>query len=129
MDGKSFSLGGFMEIYTFNKNTGKKIVKFNSDFMMSRIVQTNNQANIGCMYLEKNGVIGYHQAIVPQLLLIVNGEGYVRNEIEDYYKIQAGDAVFWKKDEWHETKTDSGLTAIVIESEELNPSLFMPLVT
>lgn len=118
-----------MEIYTFNKNTGKKIVKFNSDFMMSRIVQTNNQANIGCMYLEKNGVIGYHQATVPQLLLIMNGEGYVRNEKEDYYKVQAGDAVFWKKDEWHETKTDSGLTAIVIESEELNPSLFMPLVT
>ncbi len=80
------------------------------------------------MHLENNGVIGYHQAIVPQLLLIVNGEGYVRNEIEDYYKIQAGDAVFWKKDEWHETKTDSGLTAIVIESEELNPSLFMSLV-
>ena len=117
-----------MEIYTFNKNAGKEILKFNSDFVMSRIVQTNNQTNIGCMHLENNGVIGYHQAIVPQLLLIVNGEGYVRNEIEDYYKIQAGDAVFWKKDEWHETKTDSGLTAIVIESEELNPSLFMSLV-
>ena len=129
IDGKLFLFGGLMEIYTFKKNTGKIIVKFNSDFVMSRIVQTNNQTNIGCMYLEKNGVIGYHQATVPQLLLIMNGEGYVRNEIEDYYKVQAGDAVFWKKDEWHETKTDSGLTAIVIESEELNPSLFMPLVT
>lgn len=116
-----------MKIYSFNKNNGKKIEKFNSDFIMSRIIQTNNQANIGCMHLEQNGVIGYHQAIVPQLLLIMNGEGYVCSEKKDYYKVQVGDAIFWEKDEWHETKTDSGLTAIVIESEELNPSMFMSL--
>jgi hypothetical protein len=34
--------------------------------------------------------------------------------------------VFWEKDEWHETKSDNGLTAIVIESKELNPVDFMP---
>ncbi|WP_449444535.1 cupin, partial [Ureibacillus acetophenoni] len=81
--------------------------------------------NIGCMYLEENGIIGYHQAVVPQLLLIMNGEGFVRGESEEYFKVQPGDAVFWEKDEWHETKTDKGLTAIVIESEELNLERFM----
>lgn len=60
------------------------------------------------------GVIGYHQAVAPQLLLI-----------DEYFKVQTGDAVFWTKDEWHETKTDGGLTAIVIESEELDPSIYM----
>lgn len=34
---------------------------------------------------------------------------------------------FGEKDEWHETKTDAGLTAIVIESEELDTSSLMPL--
>ena len=92
---------------------------------MSRIIQTEKVTNIGCMYLEENGVIGYHQAVVPQLLLIMNGEGYVRGESEEYFKVQPGDAVFWEKDELHETKTDKGLTAIVIESEELNPARFM----
>lgn len=116
-----------MKIYTFKKNCGKKIEKFNSNFIMSRIIQTDKRANIGCMHLDRNGVIGYHQAVVPQLLLITNGEGYVCSENKDYYKVQVGDAVFWEKDEWHETKTDSGLTAIVIESEELDPSLFMSL--
>lgn len=57
----------------------------------------------------------------------MNGEGYVCSEKKDYYKVQVGDAIFWEKDGWHETKTDSGLTAIVIESEELNPSMFMSL--
>lgn len=116
-----------MEFYTFNKNSGKKIPNFNSDFIMSRIIHTQKEAQIGCMYLEKNGIIGYHQATVPQLLLILNGEGYVRNGDDKYFKVLPGDAVFWEKDEWHETKSDTGLTAIVIESEELNPALFMSL--
>ncbi|MEH7234608.1 cupin [Bacillus sp. JJ1562] len=114
-----------MEFFKFDKSSGKQISQFNSDFMMSRIIQTSKPAHIGCMHLGENGIVGYHQAVVPQLLLVVNGEGYVRNEKEEYFKVESGDAVFWEKDEWHETKTDIGLTAIVIESEELNPSLFM----
>lgn len=116
-----------MELYTFAKENGKFITNFSSNFMMSRIIQTDNKTHIGCMYLEENGVIGYHQAVVPQLLLVVSGEGYVRAEKEEYIKVQSGDAVFWQKEEWHETKTDVGLTAIVIESEALNPSAFMAL--
>lgn len=116
-----------MEFYKFNKDSGKRISKFNSDFIMSRIIQTSKVTNIGCMHLDRNGIVGYHQAVVPQLLLILNGEGYVRNEKDEYFKVESGDAVYWEKDEWHETKTDVGLTTIVIESEELTPALFMPL--
>lgn len=116
-----------MEFYKFSKDSGKRISKFNSNFIMSRVIQTDKAVNIGCMHLEENGIVGYHQAVVPQLLVVINGEGYVRNDIENYIKVQAGDAVFWEKDEWHETKTDKGITAIVIESVELNPSLYMPV--
>lgn len=114
-----------MEFYNFSKENGKKITRFNSDFIMSRIVQTSKATHIGCMHLEQNGIVGYHQAVTPQLLLVLNGEGYVRNHQEEYVKVLPGDAVFWAKGEWHETKTDVGLTAIVIESEELTPELLM----
>ncbi len=114
-----------MEFFRFGHEVGKRISKFNSDFIMSRIIQTEQAAHIGYMYLEADGVIGYHQAVTPQLLLILVGEGMVRGEKDEYVKVEAGDAVFWSKDEWHETKTATGLTAIVIESEELNPSLYM----
>ncbi|UFT99741.1 cupin [Radiobacillus kanasensis] len=116
-----------MELYKFDKDSGKKITKFHSNFTMSRIMQTEKTTHIGCMHLEGNDVIGFHQAVIPQLLLIMNGEGYVRGEEETQIKVQSGDAVFWKKGEWHETKTDIGLTAIVIESEDLNPASFMPI--
>jgi len=116
-----------MEFYNISKDSGKKISKFNSNFIMSRVIQTDKATSIGYITLEENGVVGYHQAVVPQLLVVINGEGYVRNDKEKYFKVQPGDAVFWEKDEWHETKSDKGLTAIVIESVELNPYLFMPL--
>lgn len=116
-----------MKFYQLSKENGKNITQFKSSFIMSRIIETEASASIGCMYLEENGVIGYHQAVVPQLLLIIEGEGFVRNEQAQYYQVQPGDAVFWEKDEWHETKTDTGLTGIVIESEQLNPSAFMPI--
>ena len=116
-----------MEFYKFSKDSGKRISKFDSNFIMCRVIQTDKATNIGYMHLEENGIVGYHQAVVPQLLVVITGEGYVSNDREEYFKVQSGDAVFWEKDEWHETKSENGLTAIVIESVELNPSLFMPL--
>lgn len=50
-----------MEFYKFSEDSGKRISKFNSDFVMSRIIQTEKPTHIGCMYLDVNGVIGYHQ--------------------------------------------------------------------
>ena len=115
-----------MEFYTFGKESGKQIAKFQSDFIMSRILLTDKEINIGCMHLDENGIVGYHQAVVPQLLLVVSGQADVRNEEDTYFNIKPGDAVFWEKDEWHETKSETGLTAIVIQGNELNPALYMP---
>lgn len=63
---------------------------------------------------------------MPQLLLIVAGEGWVRGNTPDTVLVRVGDAIFWEAREWHETKTDTGLMAIVIESDGLNPAHDMP---
>ncbi len=86
---------------------------------------TDGLTKTGCMHLEPNGVIGFHEAVVPQLLLIVSGEGLVRSDNDPPVHIKAGEAAFWKKGEGHETTTETGLTAIVIEAEELSPAKFM----
>lgn len=115
-----------LEFFRFDKEIGKKVTQFDSNFIMSRIIKTENTVQIGCMHLEADGIIGFHKAVVPQLLLIVAGEGAVRSDGKPKTTVKAGDAVFWEKGEGHETSTKSGLTAIVIEGEELNPSDFMP---
>jgi len=61
-----------MEFYKFSKESGKRISKFNSNFIMSRVLQTDKAANIGCMNLEENGVVGYHQAVLYSLFKIIN---------------------------------------------------------
>lgn len=94
---------------------------------MSRIVKTEKPTQIGCMHLEANGIVGFHQAVIPQLLIVVDGEGWVRSDNELKVNIKSNDVVFWGKGEGHETATATGLTAIVIESEELTPSNFMPI--
>ncbi|WP_404453644.1 cupin [Virgibacillus necropolis] len=113
-----------MEIYNFDKDMGK-ISEYNSDFVMSHIIKTNSPSLVGSMYLDGDRVIGYHQAVAHQLLLVMDGEGYVRNDFGFYRKFQAGNAVFWEKGEFLETKSKNGLLAVVIESEELNPLSFM----
>lgn len=114
-----------MKIFRFDKNMGEHITKFQSNFIMTKILKTTSPTHIGCMYLEANGIIGYHDAVVPQILLVVHGEGWVTGGNNQKVKIKEGEAVFWDKGEGHETRTETGLSAIVIESQELDPSKFM----
>ncbi|MDX8360813.1 cupin domain-containing protein [Cytobacillus sp. IB215316] len=116
-----------MKIYQFNRNMGKEITRFDSNFVMSRIGIIDKKAHIGFMYLNKEGIVGYHQAVSDQLLLVVSGSGTVRGENDEIQYVEAGHAVFWNKGEWHETVSNDGLTAVVIESEELDPSAYMKL--
>lgn len=94
---------------------------------MSKIAKIGSETVIGCMHLEENGVIGYHKAVVPQLLLIVQGEGWVSGKEQTKVKVKVGDAVFWDKGEGHKTFTDNSLTGIVIEAEAIQTEQFMPL--
>lgn len=115
-----------MQIFKFGPEVGRVITQFESNFVMSRVVATKQPSHIGCMHLEQNGIIGLHQASCPQLLLIVSGHGWVRTDAAGEVAVGVGDAVFWDRGEWHETRTDTGLIAIVVESDELNPADFMP---
>lgn len=116
-----------MRVYNFAKEAGKSIDAFGSrQLLMSRILTAADSPHVGCMHLGENGLVGWHQAPIPQLFLVVSGEGWVRAGEEADISISAGSAVYCDKGEWHETRTETGLTAIVIEAE--NMSLAMPMV-
>jgi len=69
------------------------VTRFNS----SRIVTTDRPSQIGFMNLEENGIIGFHQAVVSQILLIINGEGCVRGIKATKFFVETGDAFFGEK--------------------------------
>ncbi len=118
-----------MKIYRFDPGVGKGIDRYNSSrFIISRIAHLLDDAVINCAYLDANGVIGYHQANIPQLFLVVQGEGWVRGESLERTLIKTGHAAYWEKGEWHESGTQTGMTAIIIEGINFDPAKLMPPV-
>lgn len=115
-----------MKIFRFDAEVGQQLTAFGShDVVLARILRTTDGVQIGCFHLQPGGVIAWHQAVGPQLLLVVQGEGWVRTESQSRDRVYPGRAVFWGHGEWHETGSESGLTAVVVEGSELNPERFM----
>lgn len=115
-----------MNIYRFDVDVGRSIDNFGSEnFILSRIAHRTTEARASCFHLGPQGRVGYHQAVTPQLFLVMQREGWVRDETSGRAPIKMGWAVFWDKGEWHESGTDTGKTAIVIEGQIINPEEFM----
>jgi quercetin dioxygenase-like cupin family protein len=68
-----------------------------------------------------NGRIARHPATFPQILAVLEGTGEVSGADGAFQPIVAGEAVFWASDEEHETRSDEGLTALVLEATDLEP--------
>lgn len=115
-----------MKIYRFDPQTSRQIDLSDSrKVSLTRIVRLTNVATISCMYIGAGGVIGHHPAASQQLFLAVEGEGWVRGETSEEIPIFTGQAVFWDKGEWHGSGSQTGMTAIVIEGDDLGPEKFM----
>jgi quercetin dioxygenase-like cupin family protein len=72
-------------------------------------------------YLAAGGSIGQHRATVPQVLAVLEGSGEVSGMDGVRERIEAGEAVYWSEGEQHETRTDVGLTALVLEGAGIAP--------
>jgi quercetin dioxygenase-like cupin family protein len=71
--------------------------------------------------LDAGGAIRRHPAAVPQILAVIAGEGEVSGADGVFHPVAAGDAVHWAAGESHETRSATGLTAVVIEGPGVTP--------
>jgi quercetin dioxygenase-like cupin family protein len=76
--------------------------------------------------LAPGGRIARHPTTVPQILAVLEGGGHVSGADGAFDPIAAGEAVYWSAGEEHETVSDAGLTAIVLEGPELKPPARRP---
>ncbi|WP_200411544.1 cupin [Virgibacillus salexigens] len=119
-----------MKIFNFAKDAGNAITLFGSiNMVMSRIIQIGKGRYPYWMYshLEANGKIGEHAASTDQLLLIVSGSGQVKGKENVFQDVTRNDAVLWERTEMHKTITETGLTAIVIEGNSIDPAPYLPM--
>lgn len=111
-----------MQLFRFDSASGRQISKFGSqNSFVTHIAHQQGKFDLVCLHLGAGGLIGRHQAAADQLFLVVQGKGWVRGESGEPAPIEAGQAAFWKKGEWHESGSDEGMTVVVLESESLDP--------
>jgi quercetin dioxygenase-like cupin family protein len=114
-----------MRLLNFGLKNGNKITNYDSLLATySKVLRTEEPTNIGFIHIEKGGVVGYHQAPVPQLFIVVNGEGWIEGDDEKRVFLKCGEGVFWNKGEGHISGSDKGLMALVIQSEDLKAPSF-----
>jgi len=116
-----------MKLFRLDPKVGKDIDVFGSSgFVISKIVRLFDGADVKIAYLDANSVIGCHQTTRDQIFAVVDGEGWVRGEAEERFPIRAGQAAFWVQGELHESGSESGMTVILIEGENIDPTKTMP---
>jgi quercetin dioxygenase-like cupin family protein len=82
------------------------------------IARIDGRTQVVCIRLDPGGVLGEHPATVAQLFLVVAGSGWVRAGA-DRRHVASGSAAFWEPNELHESGTDDGMTAVVVEAESI----------
>lgn len=109
-----------MKIFTYHPEMGKPIEHFESAGAYAKpVVQLPEGGTIHLINISPGGVVGYHPAVGDQLFLVIQGEGTVRGAEQELKPVQAGQAAFWQAGEGHETRSEAGLAAVVIEGHKL----------
>jgi quercetin dioxygenase-like cupin family protein len=67
--------------------------------------------------IEAGGRVARHPAVARQLLAVLDGSGHVSGGDGVEVAVAAGDAVVWAAGEEHETRSDDGMTALVVEGD------------
>lgn len=86
----------------------------------ARVRRLAAQAHAVVIEIGPGGLVGRHPAAVAQLFVVVRGSGWVSGADGTREVIAAGEAVLWKQGEEHESGSDEGMTALVVEAESLD---------
>lgn len=114
-----------MERFSFGSDVafapGEELLERVTVAPLSRSISQGSPFQAAVFRLAPGGRIARHPASVAQILAVLEGSGDVSGPSGVDEPIAAGEAVFWREGEEHETKTMGGLTALIIEGQGLVP--------
>jgi quercetin dioxygenase-like cupin family protein len=113
-----------MHLFTLDSAAARKLSAPGSrGANIVHLLRKAEQAQISVLRIEAGGVAGRHTAGLNQLLLVIEGSGWVKGREEQEVGVASGDLVFWESGEPHETRAGgNGFTAIVVEGKDLATS-------
>ena len=113
-----------MNLFEFGPEGGFEVLGFGSRGVTALpLTLPDGEAHVVCIRLAAGGLLGRHPASVDQVFVVVDGSGWVRGADGEQTTIGVGTAVYWSAGEEHESGSDEGMTAIVIEAERIRPRL------
>ncbi|MGF9698054.1 cupin domain-containing protein [Paenibacillus sp. MABNR03] len=109
-----------MKLYRMEAENSRVIAAFGSSGAnITPILQNASGCHVSHLKLAAGGHLGLHPAVGEQVFMVLEGEGWVEGEAGEHVVIRAGDAAFWKDGEHHQSGSELGLTALLIEGDEL----------
>ncbi len=109
-----------MQLISFDRDNAEPIERYQSRGATHvAVARSSGDTHVGCIYIEPGGVLGAHSASLDQLFLVVSGEGWVSGEDDRRIAVSAGIGALWRAGEVHQSGSDTGMTAIVVQAREL----------
>ncbi len=117
-----------MRLYRFDGKVGRAIHQFGSvGLTITPVARMQGSGQAVAMWIEPGGYSGAHEAVGPQLFLVIHGAGWVEGADGAQAPIHAGQAAYWENGERHLAGSSSGMGALVIEDLALDLSMLTPL--
>ena len=106
-----------MRIFRFDPEVSVPVSRFGSNFRIGPLTGSDSRVRVQVMHLPADGLVGHHPAVVPQLFAVVAGSGWVSGADGERRPVRPGEAALWDAGEDHESGSDEGMTAVVIEGD------------
>lgn len=111
-----------MRLLRFDASRGRTIASLDSRGATLNVIdRVQGALQIALLHLEPGGEIGSHPAAGRQLFLVVQGEGWVQAGDQPPVPVKPGLAALWERGERHGAGSETGLVAVVLESDALRP--------
>jgi quercetin dioxygenase-like cupin family protein len=112
-----------MRLIEFSREHARPIELFNSVSASSvSLGDGAGEAHIYCLYFGAGGQIGEHRAGFGQLFLVIDGEGWASGGDGRRVSLAAGQGAYFERGELHAKGSETGMTAIMVQVAELEPS-------
>ncbi len=106
-----------MRIFRFDPDVSLPVSRFGSRFKLGALTAPGAHASVQVVHLDAGGLVGKHEAPVPQFFAVVAGSGWVTGGEGRRRELGPGYAALWDEGEAYEAGTDGGMTAICIEGD------------
>lgn len=104
-----------MRVISLDSLDAREVFSFGSSGF--GVVPIATEAHVVVARLAPGGVIARHPAVVHQALVVLTGEAEVSGEDGVTQVLRPGSAAVWSAGESHETSSQTGLVALVVEGD------------